>query len=75
MNTDVKYVLVAVVLAVLVPLGLVVILGGIDKWPVVLFTVTTSIISISVMLYVFKRWMINQDVIFLTKDTKITIKD
>jgi len=75
MNTDIKYVLAAVLLAVVVPLGFVAILGGINHWQVVIFTVTNSFVSISVMLYVFKRWMINQDVVFLTKETKITIKD
>lgn len=75
MNTDIKYVLAAVSLAVVVPLIFVSILGGINKWEVVIFTITNSFVSISAMLYVFKRWMINKEVIFLSKENKITIKD
>ena len=75
MNTDIKYVLAAASLAVAVPLIFVAILGGINHLGVVMFTVTNSFLSISAILYVFKRWMINQDVIFLSKDTKITFKD
>ena len=75
MNVEIKYLLSTVLLSIIAPLVCVVIIGGIGKFAVVIYTLIISCTSIAIMLIMFRCWMVSQEVIFLTKDTKITFKD